>query len=94
MLSAKDAAIVFETLLSSPGMNDNVKVSLQFPRKQILLFIKLIELGLAVKKEEQGSLLHVLNGSGAEGITQLTSQLLQKAGLTDMYERLNALEMK
>jgi len=94
MLSAKDAAIVFETLLTSPGMNDNVKVSLQLPRKQVLLLVKLIELGLTVKEEDQGSLVHVLNGNGAEGISQINSQLLQKAGLIEMYGRLNELETK
>lgn len=94
MLSAKDAAIVFETLLTSPGMNDNVKVSLQLPRKQVLLLVKLIELGLTVKEEDQSSLIHVLNGSSAEGISQINNQLLQKAGLIEMYQRLNELETK
>ena len=94
MLSPKDAAIVFETLVTSPGMNDNIKVSLQLPRKNVLLLVKLIELALTVREEEQGSLIHILNGSGAEGMSQVNTQLLQKAGLTDMYERLNKLETK
>jgi hypothetical protein len=94
MLSTKDAAIVFETLLTSPGMSDNVKISLQLPRKQVLLLVKLIELGLTVKEEDQSSLIHVLNGSGAEGIGQINNQLLQKAGLIEMYGRLNELEAK
>ncbi|HEX8358356.1 MAG TPA: hypothetical protein VF610_13115 [Segetibacter sp.] len=94
MLSAKDAAIVFETLLTSPGMNDTIKVSLQLSRKNVLLLVKLIELAMTVKEEEQGSLIHILNGSGADGISQINTQLLQKAGLTDMYERLNKLETK
>lgn len=92
MLSAKDAAIVYETLLSSPGMNDSVKVSLQLPRKNVLLLTKLIELGLTNKENEKSSLLRALNGSGAEDVQQFNLQLLQKAGLTEMYERMNALE--
>jgi hypothetical protein len=36
----------------------------------------------------------VLNGNGAEDISQINSQLLQKAGLTEMYQRLNELETK
>ena len=94
MLSPKDAAIVFETLLTSPGMNETIKVSLQLPRKNVLLLVKLLELALTVREEEQGSLIHALNGSGAEGISGVNTQLLQKAGLTDMYERLNRLETK
>ena len=67
MLSAKDAAIVYETLLSSPGMNDSVKVSLQLPRKNVLL--------LTNKENEKSSLLRALNGSGAEDVQQFNLQL-------------------
>jgi hypothetical protein len=94
MLSQKDAAIVYETLLSSPGMNDTVKVSLQLPRRSVLLLAKFIELGLNMKEEEKSALLQALNGSGAEQVGQANHQLLQKAGLRDMYDRLNALETK
>jgi len=94
MLSAKDAAIVYETLLSSPGMNDNVKVSLQLPRKQILFLVQLIELGSTVKEEGESSLINVLNGSGAELVSQINSQLLEKSGLTEMYNRLSELAAK
>lgn len=36
MLSLKDVTIVYETLLSSQGMNNNMKIDLHFPRKNIL----------------------------------------------------------
>ena len=94
MLSPKDAAIVFETLLSSPGMNDTVKISLQIPRKSVLLLAKFIELGLTIKEEEKSSLLQALNSNGADQVGEISGQLLQKAGLTEMYDRLNALEAK
>lgn len=94
MLSAKDAAIVYETLLSSPGMNDNVKLSLQLPRKNVLLLVKLVEMGLTIKEEDHSKLLTSLNGNGTDDMNQINSQLLQKAGLTEMYQRLNELETK
>ena len=52
MLSTKDAAIVYETLLSSPGMNDSVKIEMRIPRKMVLLLTKVIESGLAIKNED------------------------------------------
>ncbi|MEO6550735.1 MAG: hypothetical protein ABIN94_22210 [Ferruginibacter sp.] len=58
MLTSKDVAIVYETLLTSPGMNDAVKIALNIPRKNVLLLSKVLELGLSIKGENgQGGLL-------------------------------------
>ena len=93
MLTQKDAAIVYETLLSSPGMSDKVKISLQLPRKNVLLLARLIELGLSVKESERSELVNILS-KDADGVSSINGQLLQKAGLNEMYERLTALEAK
>ncbi len=45
MLSAKDVAMIYETLLSSPGMNDAVRIDVKLLRKNVLLLVKVIELG-------------------------------------------------
>ncbi len=34
MLSQEDATMVYETLLSSPGINDTVKFDIRMPRKK------------------------------------------------------------
>ncbi|MFT3749079.1 MAG: hypothetical protein QM768_12210 [Agriterribacter sp.] len=94
MLSTKDVTVVYETLLSSPGMNDTVKISLHIPRKNVLLLSKIIELGLSVKENEQNNLLQVAGQEAIAELNSLTGDLLQKAGLTDMYHKLHSLQVK
>ena len=94
MLSEKEAALVYETLLSSPGMNDVVKMDLRIPRKNVLLLAKVIEKGLQVKKgENMEGLLQAAGVSVLEDLQHIALDLLQKAGLSDMSEKLNTLHM-
>lgn len=94
MLSTKDVTVVYETLLSSPGMNDTVKISLHIPRKNVLLLSKIIELALSVKDNEQNNLLQVAGQDVLSELNSLTGDLLQKAGLTEMYNKLHSLQVK
>jgi hypothetical protein len=95
MLSTKDVTIVYETLLSSPGMNDAVKVDLRIPRKMVLLLTKAIELGLTLASDNtQNGLLAIIDAATIEGLKGVSSDLLKKAGLTEMNDRLNALAVK
>lgn len=43
MLAKNDVAKVYETVLSIPGMNDEVKISFKITRKNLLLLNKAIE---------------------------------------------------
>ena len=95
MLSTKDIAIVYETLLISPGMNESVKVALNMPRKNVLLLAKVIELGLANK--EGGGEQTIVNIARKETLTELSAlsnELLNKAGLQEMNSKLIALSAK
>lgn len=95
MLSTKDAAMVYETLLTSPGMNDEVKLSIKMPRKTILLLCRIIETGLISKNgQETDGLLHAVNGDSLESLKAVGNDLLEKAGLTGLYEKLNSLQNK
>lgn len=95
MLSAKDVSLVFETLLSSPGMSDPVKISLHIPRKNVLLLSMLLERGLSVKDESaQPGLWGMVDQSTLEAIQAIAGELLQKAGLTQMKDKLDALNSK
>lgn len=95
MLTAKEVTAIFETLLSSPGMNDDVKVNFRASRKTILLLSKTIELGLSVKDgNESGALFWAANDQAIEGITNISSEILDRAGLTEMYQKLNSLQSK
>ena len=95
MLSTKDVAIVYETLLASPGMNDAVKIALTIPRKNVLLLTQVIELGLSMKDDaNKGGLLAAVSGDTLEELNTVTGDLLRKAGLTEMYDKLNSLQSK
>jgi hypothetical protein len=95
MLTTKDVAIVYETLLTSPGMNDAVKVTLTIPRKDVLLLSKVIELGLSMKDDtSKGGLLSAVSGESLDELNTVAADLLKKAGLTEMYDKLNSLQSK
>ncbi|MGN6420251.1 MAG: hypothetical protein ACTHMC_22275 [Pseudobacter sp.] len=95
MLSAKDVAIVYETLLSSPGMNEVVKVALNLPRKQVLVLSKIIEAGIEAKGDgEKNGWLSMADESVMKEIAGINADLLQKAGLSEMNERIGTLIVK
>ncbi len=95
MLSTKDVAIIYETLLTSPGMNDSVKIDLRMPRKNVLLLTKLIELGLELKDDtSQNGLLSAFTNDILGEVKNITGDLLSKAGLTETYNKLNSLHSK
>jgi len=95
MLSSKDVALVYETLLSSPGMSAAVKISVSIPRKNVLLLSLLIERGLLMKEENgQSGLLTMADNNTLEALRGVASELLHKAGLTEMKDKLEALHSK
>ena len=91
MLS-KDVAKVFETLLSIPGMNEEVKVNLKTSRKNLLLLNKVIERGLNGKDTEDKSIsvLETIPKEALQELGTIAAELLDKAGLTEMNEKLKA----
>lgn len=91
MLSAKDVAVIFETLLASPGMGDSVKVSIVQPRKLILLLAKVIDAGV---KNKDDVLLGGMDAATVDAIKGIADDLLKKAGLTELNEKIALLTQK
>ncbi|SHL11558.1 hypothetical protein SAMN05444266_10293 [Chitinophaga jiangningensis] len=91
MLSAKDVTVIFETLLASPGMGDSVKVSLVQPRKLILLLAKVIDAGL---KSREDTLLTGMDTATVDAVKGIAEDLLKKAGLTELNEKIALLTQK
>ncbi len=85
-----DVAKVYDTVLSIPGMNDEVKVGLKISRKNLLLLNKVIERGIGGKgmEDKSVSILDSVPKETMEELLDIAGQLLSKAGLTEMNEKL------
>ncbi|MEP7376796.1 MAG: hypothetical protein ABI675_25585 [Chitinophagaceae bacterium] len=92
MLAKNDVALIYETVLSIPGMGEPVKVNLQTSRKNLLLLSKVIERGLNGKEvSEKGiSILDIVSKETLLDLSAIAGELLTKAGLTEMNEKLKA----
>jgi hypothetical protein len=80
---------IYETVLSIPGMNDNVKIAFSIPRKNVLLLSKVIERGLSVKDtDDKSGVLEIVSKEILQELQALPAELLEKAGLTEMNQKL------
>lgn len=93
MLSTDDVAKVLDTILSIPGMNETVKIDLKITRKNALLLNRVIERGLSMKEEDNGSgLFDKVSEEALVELTLVANDCLKKAGLTDLSEKLKLLD--
>ncbi len=94
MLSEKEVALLYETLMSAPGMGDRIKLDIRLPRKSVLLLAKVIEKGLQTKPGDtlEGLLLAAGEGS-AEQLRELGAEVLAKSGLSNMATKLQILQL-
>ncbi len=92
MIAKNDVAKVYDTILSIPGMNDEMKVSLKISRRNLLLLNKLIERGLNGKEsnDQSISVLDTVPKETLQELSNIAAELLSKAGLTEMNEKLKA----
>jgi hypothetical protein len=92
MLTTNDVTKVFDTILSTPGMNEMVKIDLKISRKNVLLLNHVIERGLSAKDDDKSlSLLSSVPGESLQELKVLADECLQKAGLIELSEKLNTL---
>lgn len=92
IMTTDDVTRVYDTILSIPSMNETVKIDLRISRKNVLLLNSIIERGLSAKNTENTT--NLINGASKENLQELKdigSDCLQKAGLTELSEKLNAL---
>ena len=94
MLTANDAAKVFETILSTPGMSETVKMDFKMSRKNALLLCSVIERGLSAKDDDKNNLLEMVPKEGLQELTEFSNDCLQKAGLAELYQKLKSLNSK
>ncbi len=94
MLNTNDAAIVMDTILSSPGMGEMVKIDLKISRKSVLLLTSVIERGLSATDDDRSSVIDIVQKESLQELSAIAADCLQKAGLTEMSEKLKALSGK
>jgi hypothetical protein len=76
----KDVSKFFSALLRSPGMNEEVKISMKLTRRDILLLDEMIEIGTG-SEELKG----VLSPEWSQGLKTLSAQLLEKADISEEF---------
>ena len=81
------AAMVFDTILSIPGMSEMVRMDLKISRKNVLLLSHLIEKGL-LSENDESSLLGSITAEGLEELKNLSKECLIKAGLVELNDKL------
>lgn len=91
MLTTNEVTRVYDTILSIPGMNETVKIDLKISRKNVLLLNRVIERGLTLKQDEKSpNILDILPKDTLQELTLLADDFLQKAGLTELSEKLKS----
>ena len=89
MMSTKELASVYDTIIRIPGMGEQVKIDLKISRKNALLLSQAIRKGLYAKiNEENPDLLDIVTSDYKQELTMLSDECLMKAGLTDLSEKL------
>jgi len=95
MLTTTELGRVYETLLCIPGMNENVKVDLRISRTMVLLLTQVIQRGISLKDNEKPQgLLDTVSPEAIRELEELSVDCLSKAGLTELNEKLQKLQLK
>jgi hypothetical protein len=93
MLTAKEVELLYETLLANKWIDQTVKIDLRLSRRTILGLSKLIEIGLADENRAADSLLQATLRE-MDVLQAIPAEMREKAELTEMYEKMNALIAK
>lgn len=83
---------IFETILSSPGMQESCKIVLNPTRQTILVLARLIENGVDNKEgKDRDEMISFLPDGSLNDLKSILEELLKKGGLVDFYEHLKEL---
>lgn len=88
----KEMKLVYETLLTAPGMEVIIKLDTRLSCRMILMLTQVINLGLESKNQRSG-LLSILSEAEAKELEQLAVAFLEKGGLVEMNKNLQQLEV-
>lgn len=89
MMTNNEVAQVFDTVLSSPGMNEQVRIDARISRKAILLLHQIIDGGSTGKDVQEGMPFSgLVSYATQEELKVLAADCLKKAGLEEINEKL------
>ncbi|WP_119789584.1 hypothetical protein [Flavobacterium anhuiense] len=89
MMTNNEVAQVFDTVLSSPGMNEQVRIDTRISRKAILLLHQIIDGGFTGKEVQDGMPLSgLVSAATKEELKVLAADCLKKGGLEEINEKL------
>lgn len=95
MLTQIDLARVYDTILSIPGMNEQVKVSMTISRKNIFLLHSIVKRGMMKRDDEKpDSLLDSMSAEALKELENIADDFLLKAGLVELQEKLKSFASK
>ncbi len=90
-MTNKNLQLVYDTVLSGPGMNETVKIDLRPSRKLVLMLAQLVERGLTVKDGE--GIVEALPQENLDELKKLIDGCLEKSGLTELSKNLKAIQL-
>ena len=91
MASKNDVTVMaVDAILSTPGMNDQVKIDLKMSRRNVLLFNHLIKKGISEEQgENRSEFMLSMGAENLEEINAMAEECLSKAGLVETHEKLS-----
>ncbi|MGH2646931.1 MAG: hypothetical protein ACRDE8_05155 [Ginsengibacter sp.] len=88
----KEKSTIFETVLSSPGMNEKCKINLLLSCQNIILLSRLIETGLKISKTDfDDEIIAAFSAESFDELRTMNEDILKKSNLTEFYEKLKLL---
>ncbi len=88
MATKKEGAELYDTILSFPLMNQEIKVSMKISRKYILLIALLIEHGIVHgDRDKVNEILLMIPDEAKKGLSDVAKELLSKAELGQLPDR-------
>lgn len=87
MKTKKEITGMLGILISVPGMEDTVKLNLSLQRRQVMLLSNVIREGMKTDQGMVGDLLAVLPMECGQELIRVSSELDDKAGLSDLQEK-------
>jgi len=91
-IAGKEKSQIFQTILSSPGMNEKCKIALTISRQNILLLGRLIETGLMSEKNNfDDEIIGALSKESLDEMKVIHEEILRKGDLSEFYQKLKLL---